>query len=211
MAKVIAGIYSICNTVNGKVYIGSTCNLSVRRSRHFRDLRSQTHANAHLQRAFNKHGESAFTFKIIERVDDVSLLIAREQFWIDSESVSKALYNLSPAAGSQLGIKRSDETKARMSESLKGKRITEEQRKRLSAAKLGSKHTPETRAKMSQQRLGNKYRLGSKPSEATRKLLSASRVGNKNALGHVQSEETKRKRIESRRKNKALRLMQVTA
>lgn len=62
-------IYKITNNANGKVYIGSTTNPKKRKTRHFSTLRSNTHHNILLQRAFNKYGESSLTFEIIHEFE----------------------------------------------------------------------------------------------------------------------------------------------
>lgn len=58
-------IYTITNTKNGKRYIGSTTSISQRWRTHRWQLNKGIHANEHLQRAWNKHGKSAFTFETI--------------------------------------------------------------------------------------------------------------------------------------------------
>ena len=111
-----SGIYQIRNLVNGKVYVGSAVNLHIRRKTHLYDLRHQKHPNQKLQRAYNKYGEKSFIFEIIEIIEDKSKLVEREQFYIDNLNVIKEGYNICPIAGSQLGAKRSEESKKRMSE-----------------------------------------------------------------------------------------------
>lgn len=62
-----AGVYTITNTINGKVYIGSTFNLSTRNSQQVYLLRRNKHTNHELQADFNTYGEESFIFDIIER------------------------------------------------------------------------------------------------------------------------------------------------
>ena len=68
----ISGIYKITNTLNGKYYIGSSNDISgssdSRWETHVRRLKSNTHCNAHLQSAWNKHGEFSFMFSVLEQV-----------------------------------------------------------------------------------------------------------------------------------------------
>jgi group I intron endonuclease len=58
-------IYQIINQVNGHSLIGQTiqCPPENRWKTHLRLLRKGVHKNPHLQAAYNKYGESAFTFK----------------------------------------------------------------------------------------------------------------------------------------------------
>lgn len=48
-----AGVYKIVNTVNGKVYIGSSKDLKEREYRHFYRLKRNNHSNPYLQNAYN--------------------------------------------------------------------------------------------------------------------------------------------------------------
>lgn len=65
------GIYIILNTVNDKVYIGSSVSIEHRFNVHKSLLRRCAHSNVRLQNAWNKHGESAFLFEIIESCEPV--------------------------------------------------------------------------------------------------------------------------------------------
>ena len=67
------GIYYIQNTITGQLYIGQSKNLSKRKSKHFSTLRNGSHFNKYLQRSFNKYGEEAFKFDVIEYCDESSL------------------------------------------------------------------------------------------------------------------------------------------
>jgi group I intron endonuclease len=157
-----SGIYCIKNKTNGKVYVGSAVNLQKRRNTHFRILRNGNHANAPLQYAWKKYQESSFEFVVLEFVDDPQLLVEREQCWLDALKVTDRQYgyNLSPTAGSQLGMKHSEETKAKIAASVAN--VSEERRVKISAAlkgrkwteakrqkSTGWKHTDEAKAKMS--------------------------------------------------------------
>ncbi len=62
------GVYAIVNLVEGKQYVGSSKDLRRRWRDHWNELQSNKHSNAHLQRAFNKYGEAAFEFRILQEV-----------------------------------------------------------------------------------------------------------------------------------------------
>lgn len=111
------GIYAIRHMESGKVYVGSAVNLKRRWANHRASLRSGVSRSKYLQRAWNKHGEDAFSFDVLEFVENKADLIAREQAWIDALIVNGKLggYNTSQTAGSCLGVKHSEETRARMS------------------------------------------------------------------------------------------------
>ena len=75
-------VYTITNTVNGKRYVGSAVRPNNRRMWHLRFLRRGVHPNPHLQRAWNRYGESVFQFDVCEAVSESFWLRAREQAWI---------------------------------------------------------------------------------------------------------------------------------
>lgn len=64
--KTKIGIYKIVNTITGDMYIGSSVNLENRRREHLFYLRHSTHHSPYLQRVYDKYGESAFLFEVIE-------------------------------------------------------------------------------------------------------------------------------------------------
>lgn len=130
-----SGVYKIKNTVNDKCYIGSAVSFKNRWSRHRNDLRKGRHRNSHLQSAWNKYDEESFVFEVIEEVLDKSSLIAKEQHYLDT---LKPEYNMCLVAGSHLGIKRSEETRRKMSDIRKGishrhsgRPLSEETRRKL--------------------------------------------------------------------------------
>lgn len=112
----LSGIYQITNTINGKIYIGSSVNLKQRFNDHKKLLRHNKHPNKHLQSAWLQYGENNFVFIILEYIEPLSLLI-REQYYIDlfSSSNNKIGYNISKIAGNSFGTKRSEESKLKMS------------------------------------------------------------------------------------------------
>lgn len=96
-----SGIYQIRCIPTDKIYIGSTVNLRSRWGQHQRSLRQGKHANSHLQNAWDRYGEAAFEFSVLEYVDRAALLDA-EQKWLDeSRCADKSIgFNLSTIAGS---------------------------------------------------------------------------------------------------------------
>jgi group I intron endonuclease len=160
-----SGIYKITDKHNGFIYIGSSKNIPNRWKQHKWVLNRGTHHSKHLQNSWNKYGADSFTWEILEEcAADKETLLAREQHYIDSLNPQ---YNNAPKAGSRLGSKASDETKARMSASMKGKNTapkSDETKRKLSLAcsnppeiirekmrqsKLGTNHSEETKARMS--------------------------------------------------------------
>jgi group I intron endonuclease len=109
------GIYKIENILNGKKYIGSATDLRARQILHWRQLEKEIHHSRRLQRAWNKYGPDNFQFHII-LICDKQNLICYEQLIIDLylSANKKYGYNICPIAGSALGIKRSEETLAKL-------------------------------------------------------------------------------------------------
>jgi group I intron endonuclease len=103
------GIYEIVNAVNGKRYIGSTSK-KTRWQEHRRLLRRSKHHSPMLQSAWNRYGEGAFTFRLLEECS-LSDLIIREQHYLDT---LKPEYNVSKTAGSPRGVKKSQEALAKL-------------------------------------------------------------------------------------------------
>ena len=134
-----AGIYKIVNSVTGKYYIGSSVNLSVRKTEHFCRLRANKHDNLHLQQAYNLYGEKAFSFHVIEYVQDNAKLIEREQYYIDTmHACDKTIgYNICPTAGNMLGVPCSEERKRKISLANTGKKRSKEYCERMSLIKRG--------------------------------------------------------------------------
>ena len=144
-----SGIYCIKNQINGKMYIGSAVTLKNRRHTHMAMLRKGKHHSRKLQNSWNKYGKSVFIFEILERVVDKELLVIREQHWINFLNSVKRGYNICPVAGNSLGVKRTKETRRKVSLALTGRPCSAETKAKMSVSALGRKVTPETRAKMS--------------------------------------------------------------
>ena len=98
--KSLSGIYLIQNTLDSKVYVGSSIDIERRWSDHKNLLSRSKHHSKHLQNAWNKYGVENFEFKIIELVNEPTILVEREQFWMDSiQSYDPQLgYNASTTA-----------------------------------------------------------------------------------------------------------------
>lgn len=139
-----SGIYRIVNTINGKQYIGSSVDVEKRWNVHRCSFRKNKHHSPYLQKSWNKYGEDSFVFEIILDVENKNDLIAWEQIWINA---LKPEYNVLPTAGSSLGAKHSDKTKARMSAAKR--QMSDETKAKMSAAKKGIKRSDDTKAKIS--------------------------------------------------------------
>jgi len=136
-----SGIYKIKNTINGKIYIGSSKNIKLRWQQHKYALNHNKHHNIHLNNAWNKYGSDNFKFIIIEYVEP-TMMLEREQFYVKQYNCNNHDngYNVRLICESNLGWKASKETKKRMSESAKNKPpISEETRNKMRENNIGNK------------------------------------------------------------------------
>lgn len=143
------GIYQIRNRRNGKRYLGSALNLSKRWSNHVTRLRKRHHNNPHLQAAWDKYGEEAFVFEVLEQDLEATVLIVREQHHLDHADWKK-LYNIDRVAGSRLGHTHTEATKAKLRQSNIGKRASNETRRKMSTKQRGRVVTETMRRRASE-------------------------------------------------------------
>ena len=116
------GVYGIFNTTNGKVLVGSSSDLTRRWTSHKSDVRHGKHGNPHFQSAWNKYGESAFEFRILEECPE-SMLLVREDSWMNyyHSLYDSHGYNLQTASR----IVQSSEASEKKSRALKGRKMSE--------------------------------------------------------------------------------------
>jgi group I intron endonuclease len=192
------GIYAIRNKETGVTYVGQSSTIGDRWLYHKSSLRRGVHHGKWLQASWNKRGEDAFEFVVLEYTEGtVEALCEAEARWIEKLNPG---YNVAPVAGSTLGIKhppRSEEFRKKMREIKKGfkpseetraklkaiaqKKIadgtmyrpTAEHREKLRAANLGVKHSPE------RVEANRKRQIGKKLSEAHLSALKKANTGRK--------------------------------
>jgi group I intron endonuclease len=144
-----SGIYRWTNNTNGKSYIGSAVNLAIRIFQYY-NLDFISKYNMTVYKAIIKYGYSCFTLEILEYCEPNDC-IKREQYYLD---IFQPEYNILRTAGSSLGHKHSEETRAKISANLLGKTHSDETKGKISAAILGKIRTEEVRAKMCAAKMG---------------------------------------------------------
>ena len=160
-----SAIYAIVNQTTRDMYVGSAVAVNRRWNAHRCNLRKQKHHCKHLQNAFAKYGEGNFDWEIIEHVNDPSKLIEREQFWLN---FFQPIYNKRKIADSCYGVKRSEESRQKMSISQRGAKQSAETIAKRSAALKGRPRPAEVRAKISASH------IGIVPNDETRAKMSES-------------------------------------
>lgn len=97
------GIYVIRNSINSKVYIGSTVEFRGRFLDHSLDLRKGKHHAIKLQRFCNKYGYDTLTFEILNICPTRDAALELEQIYLD---IRKPFFNSSKSATSNFGSTR---------------------------------------------------------------------------------------------------------
>lgn len=208
------GIYEIVHVASGRRYIGHSIDIDYRWWQHRLDLDANRHHNAHLQNAWRKYGCGAFVFRIVETCPE-SMLLKREQAYIDFYwDIPDALYNIAREAHCPPSVKteeqnaknsaahkgrpRSEETKKKISATLKGKTPSEAQlagyeRRRGKpltdaqiAANTARRGSPRTPAQLAH----DESRRGKPGPKKSPESIAKTRAA---SLGKPKSEETKRK------------------
>lgn len=92
----VCGVYMILCLASGKFYIGSSLKIEQRWSEHKMSLRLGNHYNKYYQKTWNKYGEQAFVYMVLEPCEP-EVRLQREQFYLWA-SDRKHLLNLSMIA-----------------------------------------------------------------------------------------------------------------
>lgn len=139
------GVYLIRNQSTNKVYVGSSRDIRKRIRSHVSSLNNRNANNCYLQNAWDKYGAKDFVVILIEVVDSLTVeeLRARETYWIDHFHSSDRMtgYNIHRKGDWSVGTL-SEETKAKISNKHKGKKMPESFRANISAANKGKKPAP---------------------------------------------------------------------
>lgn len=199
----LCGVYQIRCLVNGKAYVGGTVDLRRRLLGHLRNLHAGRHHSLKLQRAWARYGPEAFVFEVLETSSREGIQAA-EQRWLDKTQAftRHGGYNICPEGRLRLGVSPSPETRAKMSASQVGRKLSSEQVAGMRERMLGHSPSPETRQKIaassrgrqhtdeSRRKIGEAHR-GKVVSEQTRARLSEANRGSQTWLGRHHTPETR--------------------
>jgi len=172
-----AGIYMLTNKLTGDIYVGQSIDLRKRFMKYFSLSYINSRKELIISRALIKYGYSNFSVTILEYCNNSDLDV-KEQYYFDKLNPQ---YNIQKiAGGSSKGLKLSEETKSKISKSLKGVYAGEK------AYWYGRFMSEETKKLMSLKRIGELNPLyGKSHSEQSKELIR------QKALGKKHSEETK--------------------
>lgn len=203
----VGGIYQWRQLSTGRKYIGSTNNFLNRYRDHLSALERRNHYNRHFNHAWLKYGAIDFIFEILEIIGDDSLLMKREQWYLDNVVNFSFDFNQAREAAkgpSMKGMKQarprrkapspSPETIEKRAQKLRGRKRSQETVDKVNAANRGKVRTEEMRAAASEY---NKSRGVVPPSDS---MLSDEALKRKYAKGRKHSDESRRKMSESLRK-----------
>lgn len=89
------GVYALTNTRTGRVYIGSSSDISDRALHHCAELESERHPNKLLSDDFERYGANAFRFSVVTRTVSIGSARADEERAIQQIiSTGGDLYNM---------------------------------------------------------------------------------------------------------------------
>jgi hypothetical protein len=97
--KTVAGVYAVRCAPSGEVWVAGAPNVEPQHQRHWFGLRTGGHHNRAMQAAWAAHGGEAFSFEVLERLDDedltplgrADLIKARERHWLAALGAMKAV------------------------------------------------------------------------------------------------------------------------
>lgn len=180
----ITGIYKITSPSN-KIYIGQSIDI-LSRCMSYKNYSCKNQIL--LYNSLKKHGFDKHKFEVLCQCDEEQLN-KLEKYYVDLFQSFNTSHGLNIRDGGGSNGRHSEETKRKISESLKGHPVSDECRNGMRLRNKGKKLSVESVKKREETRKKNGY----KPSEETKKKMSLARIG------HIPSEESRRKMSESRK------------
>jgi len=117
-------IYVITCLLNGKQYIGETCNPKARMKDHFYPPPSRKERLQVIQKAIKKYGQDNFTFEIVSEHDSAEEAFqAENKLILEKKAEDIKLYNMNE--GGIGGVNPSSETREKMSKARLGIKLSE--------------------------------------------------------------------------------------
>jgi hypothetical protein len=97
--KIAAGVYAVRCAATGEVWVGGSRNIDTQENATRFGLKTGGHANKPLVAAWRAHGDAAFSFEVIERIDTEEMtplgvadeIKSRERHWRAALGAMKAV------------------------------------------------------------------------------------------------------------------------
>lgn len=133
--KKLCGVYVIRNSVDHRVYIGSSANIDERLRIHTTHLVNNKHHSRYLQRFVNKYGIGTIRFEVLEFCASENLIAVEQRFieMFDCANYRKG-FNMSKQAHSCKGVKHTKATRNKMAENMRNRPVTDKMRAAFIAA-----------------------------------------------------------------------------
>ena len=193
-------VYQIKNRITGKRYIGQHAgdDLLVYWERNVWLAQNGYEGKRLLYRAICKYGPEQFEVKPLVYVDSKDEMDFCEISLIKLFDTTnpKIGYNITAGGGGSLGVRMSEETRAKMSESRTGLTMPESHRRKLSERNRGNKYA--AGRKMTKENFEKlmAVHIGAKRSDEAKQRMSESHKG------HRHSEETKQRMREAQQRRR---------
>jgi group I intron endonuclease len=203
-------VYKIGNKISGKFYIGYTKDIKKRFKSHISHLVHNNHGNIILQRSYNKHGISNFTFEVIDEFDNINECKEKELEYLSDLHIRPKLYNIhyNNSGGDVISnhpdrldiIKRMTcSIRERYSKMSKEEKKLKHGQNGEKNGMFGRTHTPETRKRLSARIVSKETRekmsarIVSKETRERISVAASKRTGIKNSMyGKTYTEEYKK-------------------
>ena len=175
-------IYLRTNKINGKKYVGQVTTKRFKARQNKWNNLNLPYAGNVINNARKKYGIESFGFEILKECKDEELN-QWEMYYIKKLNTKVPYgYNMTDGGGGKSGFTISDETKIKMSEKMKGKKLSVETRKKLSETHKGKTtwmkgkhHSQESKQKISEAHRGKKL------SDEHKRKMSEAQKGKKHS------------------------------
>jgi group I intron endonuclease len=120
MEELLMIIYKVINLINNKIYIGQTIQTLRERKRRHISCAFVSNSNVYFHKALRKYGKENFKWEIIDIAETHEELNEKEKYWIALyNSFGENGYNCTIGGDATTGYKHTEESKEKMSKTLK--------------------------------------------------------------------------------------------
>ena len=170
-------VYVHTNKVNGKKYVGITCQKPEERWNSGHGYKTQLY----FWNAIQKYGWHNFEHEILLTNETKKFACAAEKCLIKAYASNNRKYGYNLSSGGECGsagIPWTEERRKALSAKLKGRKFSDEWREKISKAKTGTHVSDETKKKLSEQRQGELNNFyGKYHSEEAKNKMREAKIG----------------------------------